>query len=296
MTLSEDPTRSGAASAHEAPEAQDHQSTRSPRRRARVIGRRLAAPPTVGCEAMTARSLAMASPCRDSAELSRARAHPHGKTYSRVPARRPCRGNRGIGGAFGAGSAGGALWSLPWKLGRCTAHRAERQVGAPSGHDPEERYPIVAIDQDPRGRAPRHHHHEGSERHLVPVMSAHLLDAIAPAPETHPPARSATVAASIDGDPREPGPPVDGDFRLHLRFVSFHEHVLNPRRRPPAGRRGATGTAPSRRPRWASTSASCPGLSIMPDNRDNLTVGELIDLVAYLRTLEAKPGPAGAGS
>ena len=38
------------------------------------------------------------------------------------------------------------------------------------------------------------------------------------------------------------------------------------------------------------------GLSIMPDNRDSLTVGELIDLVAYLRTLQAKPGPAGAGS
>jgi len=33
------------------------------------------------------------------------------------------------------------------------------------------------------------------------------------------------------------------------------------------------------------------GLSIMPDYRDNLTVGELIDLVAYLKTLHAKPDP-----
>jgi Cytochrome c len=38
------------------------------------------------------------------------------------------------------------------------------------------------------------------------------------------------------------------------------------------------------------------GSSIMPDYRDNLTVGELIDLVAYLRTLQAKPDAAGAGS
>jgi putative copper export protein/mono/diheme cytochrome c family protein len=38
------------------------------------------------------------------------------------------------------------------------------------------------------------------------------------------------------------------------------------------------------------------GLSIMPDYRDNLTVGELIDLVAYLKTLQAKPDAAGAGS
>jgi hypothetical protein len=38
------------------------------------------------------------------------------------------------------------------------------------------------------------------------------------------------------------------------------------------------------------------GLSIMPDYRDNLTVGEPIDLVAYLKTLQAKPDPAGAGS
>ena len=38
------------------------------------------------------------------------------------------------------------------------------------------------------------------------------------------------------------------------------------------------------------------GSSIMPGYRDKLTVGELVDLVAYLRTLQAKPGPAGAGS
>ena len=38
------------------------------------------------------------------------------------------------------------------------------------------------------------------------------------------------------------------------------------------------------------------GSSIMPDYRDNLTVGELIDLVAYLRTLQAKPDAPGAGS
>jgi hypothetical protein len=38
------------------------------------------------------------------------------------------------------------------------------------------------------------------------------------------------------------------------------------------------------------------GLSIMPDYRDDLTVGELIDLVAYLRTLQAKPNAPGAGS
>ena len=30
------------------------------------------------------------------------------------------------------------------------------------------------------------------------------------------------------------------------------------------------------------------GLSIMPDYRENLTVGELIDLVAYLKNLEDK--------
>jgi hypothetical protein len=38
------------------------------------------------------------------------------------------------------------------------------------------------------------------------------------------------------------------------------------------------------------------GLSIMPDYRYDLTVGELIDLVAYLRTLQAKPNAPGAGS
>jgi hypothetical protein len=31
------------------------------------------------------------------------------------------------------------------------------------------------------------------------------------------------------------------------------------------------------------------GLSIMPDYRDRLTVGHLIDLVAYLKTLDGSP-------
>jgi hypothetical protein len=35
---------------------------------------------------------------------------------------------------------------------------------------------------------------------------------------------------------------------------------------------------------------------ILETSGDRLTVGELIDLVAYLRTLRAKPDPAGAGS
>ena len=54
-----------------------------------------------------------------------------------------------------------------------------------------------------------------------------LLDAIAPAPEAHPPARSTAVTVGVDGDPREPGRPVARGLRLHLRSVSFHEHVLN---------------------------------------------------------------------
>src|SRR5688572_21952301 len=110
MILSEDPTRSGAASACEAPpEAQDHQDARSPRRHIRVIRRCRVAAPAGLYAAMTARALAMGPPCPDSAELSRALASRHRKTRSRLPARRSRHGNSGIGRDFLTGVADGAL-------------------------------------------------------------------------------------------------------------------------------------------------------------------------------------------
>ena len=47
----------------------------------------------------------------------------------------------------------------------------------------------------------------------------------------------------------------------------------------------------------AKLSASCPGNSAVAQRTgQRSTVGELIDLVAYLRTLQAKPNLAGAAS
>ncbi len=78
-------------------------------------------------------------------------------------------------------------------------------------------------------------------------------------------------------DPSRPGPDLSGVGSRHPGYLV--ESVMNPNALIVDG----PGYTDDR------------GLSTMPDYRDHLKVAELIDLVAYLRTLQAPPDSSGAG-
>src|SRR5262249_51986500 len=54
-----------------------------------------------------------------------------------------------------------------------------------------------------------------------------ILDGVAPAPKSHPPAGASSVAAGVDGHLREPRRPVTRRSRPESCLVSLHKGVLN---------------------------------------------------------------------